>query len=79
MQSAVSEEDYVLMNYHVKSIITFQVEVEADIPCDHFAHDLTQPVSDPLLKIRMRLLDIAKKKVAVGNCQAKFEEIVIGG
>jgi hypothetical protein len=69
--STVEYADIIKSPAKVVGIVIFEVEVATDISVDLF-EGTRDTAFDFQLKARMALIDEAKRKVAMGNCQARI-------
>jgi hypothetical protein len=71
MTNQIEYKDIIKSPARVVGIVTFEVEVNTDIDVDLF-QSTKDTAWDFQTKARMALIDEAKQKVALGNCQARI-------
>ncbi len=71
MPNEIQYLDIIKSPAKVVGIVTFEVEVATDIDVDLF-EKTKNTAFDFQTKARMALIDEAKRKVAMGNCQARI-------
>jgi len=62
-----------IKHYKVRSKVLFEVDVETEVPVEHFIDrggHTGVPVFDPNSIIKLGIVDEAKRKVETGNCNA---------